>query len=161
MDQGDAAGAYSCASIDSGIHDWKTVPMDIGYGINPALMKSGCDEELEQSIKSDELVVLDNKLIEAYRFIDRYGVNLNNYERARQTSENKHKVKSRSTSSGSGSSTHKNPSASRSRRNTGSSTIDPDDHDIEAYYQDNIDEYDDYDDAYEGFLDDDSAWDDY
>ena len=41
------------------------------------------------------------------------------------------------------------------------SSFDPDDHDIEAYYQDNIDEYDDYDDAYEGFLDDDSAWDDY
>jgi hypothetical protein len=35
-------------------------------------------------------------------------------------------------------------SASRSRRNAGSSTIDPDDNDIEAYYQDNIDEYDDY-----------------
>ena len=42
-----------------------------------------------------------------------------------------------------------------------SSSFDPDDHDIEAYYDDNRDEYDDYDDAYEGFMDDDSAWDDY
>ena len=42
-----------------------------------------------------------------------------------------------------------------------SSSFDPDDHDIEAYYDDNKDEYDSYEDAYEGFLDDDSAWDDY
>ena len=41
------------------------------------------------------------------------------------------------------------------------SSFDPDDHDIEAYYDDNRDEYDDYDDAYDGFLDDDDAWDDY
>ena len=41
------------------------------------------------------------------------------------------------------------------------SSFDPDDHDIEAYYDDNRDEYDDYDDAYEGFLDDEGAWDDY
>ena len=39
--------------------------------------------------------------------------------------------------------------------------FDPDDHDIEAYYEDNRDEYDDYDDAYEGFLDDEGVWDDY
>ena len=39
--------------------------------------------------------------------------------------------------------------------------FDPDDHDIEAYYDDNRDEYDSYEDAYEGFLDDESSWDDY
>lgn len=38
---------------------------------------------------------------------------------------------------------------------------DPDDHDIEAYYEDNLDEYDSYEDAYEGFLEDEGAWDDY
>ena len=36
-----------------------------------------------------------------------------------------------------------------------------DDHDIEAYYDDHRDEYDDYDEAYEGFMDDEDAWDDY
>ncbi|MBP3205526.1 MAG: hypothetical protein J6M66_08900 [Lachnospiraceae bacterium] len=41
------------------------------------------------------------------------------------------------------------------------SYFDPDDYDIEAYYEDNRDEYDDYDDAYEGFLDDEGVWDDY
>jgi len=40
-------------------------------------------------------------------------------------------------------------------------SFDPDEHDIEAYFEDNRDEYDDYDDAYEGFLDDEGAWDDY
>ena len=50
-----------------------------------------------------------------------------------------------------------------SRKSSSSSkpSFDPDDHDIEAYYEDNRDEYEDYDDAYDGFLDDEGAWDDY
>lgn len=39
--------------------------------------------------------------------------------------------------------------------------IDPDDYDIDAYYEDNRDVYDDWDEAWEGFLDDEEAWDDY
>ena len=50
---------------------------------------------------------------------------------------------------------------SGSSGNSSSSSFDPDDHDIEAYYDDNRDEYDSYEDAYEGFLDDESSWDDY
>ena len=42
-----------------------------------------------------------------------------------------------------------------------SKSIDPDDHDIEAYYDDHRDLYLDYEDAYDGFLDDEDAWDDY
>ena len=57
--------------------------------------------------------------------------------------------------SSNGSSTWKKSSGS------GKSTFDPDDHDIEAYYDDHRDEYDDYDEAYEGFMDDEDAWDDY
>lgn len=44
---------------------------------------------------------------------------------------------------------------------TYSDPVDPDMHDIEGYYDDYRDEYDDEDDAYEGFLDDEDAWDDY
>ena len=39
--------------------------------------------------------------------------------------------------------------------------FDPDDHDIEGYYEDNKEEYDSIDDAYDGFEDDPDAWDDY
>lgn len=39
--------------------------------------------------------------------------------------------------------------------------IDPDDYDIEGYYDDYSDIYDSYEDAYEGFLEDESVWDDY
>ena len=39
--------------------------------------------------------------------------------------------------------------------------IDPDDHDIEAYYEDNKDIYDSYEDAWDGFEDDEDAWDEY
>ena len=48
-----------------------------------------------------------------------------------------------------------------SRKSSSKSSFDPDDHDIEAYFEDNRDEYGDYDEAYEGFLDDEGAWDDY
>lgn len=51
--------------------------------------------------------------------------------------------------------------SSRKSFSASNSSFDPDDHDIEAYYEDNRDEYYDYDDAYEGFLDDEGAWDDY
>lgn len=50
---------------------------------------------------------------------------------------------------------------SSSSSSKSSSSFDPDDHDIEAYYEDNRDVYDDYDDAYEGFLNDEVVWDNY
>ena len=58
------------------------------------------------------------------------------------------------------SSTAKSPWTS-SRSGSPKTSFDPEDHDIEAYYEDNRDEYSSYDDAYEGFLDDEGAWDDY
>ena len=64
---------------------------------------------------------------------------------------------SRYGNSGSKSSSSRSGSSSKSKR----STFDPDDHDIEAYYDDNRDEFDDYEDAYDAFLDDEDAWDDY
>ena len=54
-----------------------------------------------------------------------------------------------------------NPYRASSGYGYSNASFDPDDHDIEAYYEDNRDEYDDYDDAYEGFLDDEGVWDDY
>ena len=48
-----------------------------------------------------------------------------------------------------------------SKNSSPKKSFDPDDHDIEAYYADNRDEDGDYDDAYEGFLEDEGAWDDY
>ncbi len=39
--------------------------------------------------------------------------------------------------------------------------VDPDDHDIEGYYEDNRDIYEDIDEAYDGFEDDEDAWEDY
>ena len=64
---------------------------------------------------------------------------------------------------GTGSSTGKNKSTTRKSGNSSSyeDPIDPDDYDIDAYYEDNRDVYDDWDEAWEGFLDDEEAWDDY
>ena len=60
--------------------------------------------------------------------------------------------------SGSGKSSY----TTRKKTSTSSTTeFDPDDHDIEGYYEDNRDEFDDIDDAYDAFEDDEDAWDDY
>ena len=51
--------------------------------------------------------------------------------------------------------------SSGTRKHKDTTEFDPDDHDIEAYYEDNMDEFDSYDDAYDAFEDDEDAWDDY
>ena len=47
------------------------------------------------------------------------------------------------------------------RLNSATTEFDSDDHDIEAYYEDNIDEFDSIEDAYDAFADYEEAWDDY
>ena len=51
-------------------------------------------------------------------------------------------------------------SGSGSGSNSGSYR-DPDDYDIEGYYDDFRDEFDDYDDAWDDFEDNEEEWDDY
>lgn len=49
-----------------------------------------------------------------------------------------------------------------SKKSTSATTeFDPDDHDIEGYYEDNKDDFESIDDAYDAFEDDEDAWDDY
>ena len=87
-----------------------------------------------------------------------------------------------STSSSSGSSSSSSSSSSKSKKTTGSSsstkssstkkstskkstkkstTVEPDDHDIDTYYEDYKDEFEDEDDAWDDFEDNDDYWDDY
>ena len=40
-------------------------------------------------------------------------------------------------------------------------TVEPDDHDIEAYYEDYREEFEDEDDAWDDFEDNEDVWDDY
>ncbi len=49
----------------------------------------------------------------------------------------------------------------RSSDDNNEDEFDPDDHDIEGYYEDHQDEFDDYEDAEEAFEDDPDEWDDY
>ncbi len=50
----------------------------------------------------------------------------------------------------------------RKKKSTSATTaVDPDDHDIEGYYEDNRGIYEDIDEAYDGFEDDEDAWEDY
>ena len=70
-------------------------------------------------------------------------------------------AKSPWTSSLNGSSRSSSSKSGSSKSGSSGPSFDPDDHDIEAYFEDNRDEYGDYDEAYEGFLDDEGVWDDY
>ncbi len=59
---------------------------------------------------------------------------------------------------------HQNSSnkTTRKKKSTSATTeVDPDDHDIEGYYEDNRDIYEDIDEAYDAFEDDEDAWEDY
>ena len=50
----------------------------------------------------------------------------------------------------------------RKKKSTSATTeVDPDDHDIEGYYEDNRDIFEDIDEAYDAFEDDEDAWEDY
>lgn len=61
-----------------------------------------------------------------------------------------------------GNSSYRRPSGTTSNKKPSyADPIDPDDYDIEGYYEDHRDEFDDIDDAYDAFLDDEDAWDDY
>ena len=165
LDQGQAEEAYAGARFRSRKYEWKMVPMDIGFTLYPDLVVTGCEEHLDESVRHDGYEQLDREVMCAYQFSERYGVSADNLKRAQDKRNRMLDARIRSSSPKSGSSTsgtRRNSSSTRRRSSaSGSSSFDPDDHDIEAYYQDNIDEYDDYDDAYDGFLDDDSAWDDY
>ena len=50
---------------------------------------------------------------------------------------------------------------SKKKYTTEARTVDPDDHDIEAYYEDFKDEFEDEDDAWDDFEDNEEYWDDY
>ena len=158
LDQGKAVEAYDGARFSNTKDAWQMVPMDIGFTLYPDLMKTGCEEHLDEAMKHDKYDYLDRKVMCAYQFSKRYGTHVQNLKKAQDKRDRMLDAKIRSSSSSSRKSSSSGTTAYNPSRR---SSFDPDDHDIEAYYDDNRDEYDDYDDAYDGFLDDDSAWDDY
>ena len=66
-----------------------------------------------------------------------------------------------SSSSKSSSSYSSGSSSSSSSSKKSSYTVEPDDHDIEAYYEDYREEFEDEDDAWDDFEDNEEYWDDY
>ena len=59
------------------------------------------------------------------------------------------------------SSTYKSTTTYKKSVTTEARTVDPDDHDIDAYYEDYKDEFEDEDDAWDDFEDNEEYWDDY
>lgn len=55
----------------------------------------------------------------------------------------------------------KNKTSTTKKNSTSTKTVDPMDHDIDTYYEDYKDEFEDEDDAWDDFEDNDEYWDDY
>lgn len=129
------------------------LPMDITYELYPEVVEEGCEEYQKDALRNDSHYLLDNAIWRTELFSERYRYEPKNLSRVKARKEAKvasERASKRRTSSS---------SSSRNSRRT--RVIDPDDHDIEGYYEDNRDLYDSYDDAYDGFLDDEDAWGDY
>ena len=143
----------------------------LAFGLYPDEMKKECEAELQEDLKNhgDMVYVLDADVLWLEDISKQYGIRIDGLAEARKK-VNQMKVKerqkssassSRPSSSGTSSSGKSSKHSSGNSYSSSSSSRDFDSYDIEAYYEDNRDEYDDYDDAYEGFMDDDDAWDDY
>ena len=141
----------------------------LAFGLYPDEMKKECEAELQEDLKNhgDMVYVLDADVLWLEDISKQYGIRIDGLAEARKK-VNQMKAKERQKSSASSSRKSSSYGTSSSKKSTNSNSYRPssssrdfDQYDIEAYYEDNRDEYDDYDDAYEGFMDDDDAWDDY
>ena len=141
----------------------------LAFGLYPDEMKKECEAELQEDLKNhgDMVYVLDADVLWLEDISKQYGIRIDGLAEARKK-VNQMKAKERQKSSASSSGKSSSYGTSSSKKSTSSNSYRPssssrvfDQYDIEAYYEDNRDEYDDYDDAYEGFMDDDDAWDDY
>ena len=121
-------------------------------------MKKVCEAELQEDLKNhgDLVYVLDADVLWLEDISKQYGIRIDGLAEARKK-VNQMKVKERQKSSASSSRKSSSYGTSSSKKSTSSNSYRPssssrdfDQYDIEAYYEDNRDEYDDYEDAYEG-----------
>ena len=145
------------------------IPMDIGYAMYPDRMMKGCEEDLAEAIESREIWKLEDRIKDARTFSNHYNVVPSNYWEAydlkqaliQEKEKRKEEAAKEAAKKAEGSSNRNKRKYSYSYSYSDDYEIDPDDYDMDAYYADNWDEYDDVEDAAEGFLDDESEWDDY
>lgn len=147
--------------------DSDDVAMYMAYGIAPEMMIEGCEKALEKALATEDYWKVHSAVFDAEWFERKCNVeiaSLKDVKKEETRLERAYKKKLYSSSSNKSSSSKKSSSSGKSSYSSGRSygySYYSSDHDIEAYYEDNRDEYDDYDDAYEGFLDDEGMWDDY
>lgn len=150
--QGDYVKAY-----EEGVYELSRgykLPLKIVYELYPDEIKDGCEKSLESAMENGSHYRMEQAIWRADLFSKRYGYEPKNLSRTKAKKANKVKKEQED-------SARIRSSSVRSRSNSGSASFDPDDHDIEGYYEDNRDLYDSYDEAYDGFIDDRDAWSDY
>ena len=82
LEAGNAAEAYqqNRYALDE---DWRAVPLDICYGLDPETTIEGCEESLNIAVASSELITVRSEVEKAETFEERYGVSLKNLSRAK------------------------------------------------------------------------------
>ena len=167
-EKGDYHSAYTCACKGTQ-SDGGDLYRALVFGLYPDQMKKECEKELQDDLKDhgDRVYLLAADVLWMEVCISKpFGIKIDGLDEAREKvdrMEEKERAKSRAASKklSSNNASSSNSSTKKNSYRPSSSLRDFDSYDIEAYYDDNRDEYDDYDDAYEGFMDDDSVWDDY
>ena len=86
VESGSGKEAYDYAS--SGLkEDWRAVPMDVAYGLDPKLLTSGCEAALKSAVKTNDLDEVSTAVDRAQRFADRYQVKPDNLYSAQKKEE--------------------------------------------------------------------------
>ena len=164
LEEGDGKKAYNSCLPYKLEYDSDYLLMDIAYAFYPEELTAGCEESLlEAAFKSDSKS-LYNAEMKGEAFAQRFHINLKNLKKVYARGQwlyNKEHPSSKSSGSSGKKKSKSRKSYSYGSHSSSNSSSRPEDRDIGSYYEDNRDEYDDYDDACEGFLDDEGAWDDY
>ena len=150
--------------------EWDWVSMDMLCLIWPDQMQEcgrKCLQEAIDAVDERDLSAsisrLDDACAEVSFLQERYGLELNELKPAQELLEKlrdqwrreKEEAKEQSQQE------IRDRLDNSSKNNYYQDPVDPDDHDLDGYYEDHKDEYDDIDDAWDGFLDDEDAWEDY
>ena len=86
VDEGAGMTAYSraCYRKDGG---GRELPMDIAYGLRPKLIRAGCEADLQNAVKSNELYMVRDAVRNAEKFQTRYKVTVDGLENAKKKEE--------------------------------------------------------------------------
>ena len=151
-------------AIQFGDQPLNNIVVETMNALYPSQMKRGCNAYIKyaETRSTDTQLSMLSYVKSYYIGIGKVDSNLNSKIDQLTRESRKQSTSGNSNSNSSSSSSHSSGSSSSSSgKKTESTTVDPMDHDIDLYYEDYKDEFEDEDDAWDDFEDNDEYWDDY